>query len=64
MINNRPFAFIEEYVSVETIDHISDVELSGLQLCAPVEYITHKYLYMYIDKKHYISKLPNMYEKE
>lgn len=64
MINDRPFLFIDEYVNVDTIDHISEVELSGLQLCAPVEYIVHKHLYMCIDKKHYISMLPNMYEKE
>lgn len=63
-MDSRQIAFIEEYEIVETIDHIFEVEPSGMMLYAPVETITNKYMYMNIDNKQYITTIPNMYEKE
>lgn len=63
-IKGQKCAFIEEYEILETIDHIFEVEPSGIDLYAPVDLITDKYLYMYVEKRHYITIIPNVYEKE
>lgn len=67
-VGGRKYAFIDEYRIKKIIDHHSEVELTNVKLYAPIEYITDKYLYFYIKGifsiRHYITIMPNKYEKE
>lgn len=61
---NQKYVFLQEYEILENIDHIFEVETTGIQICSSVDQIIGKYLYMFINQKHYITAPPNMFEKE
>lgn len=61
---NKKYVFLDEYETIETIGHILDVEPTTVNVFAPVDTIDKKYIYMKLNKKEYITCMPNNFENE
>lgn len=61
---DNKYVVLEEYEEFEKIGHISEVEPSSLTIYAPVDCISKKFIYMEVNKKKYISCMPNDFENE
>lgn len=62
--NNIKYAFLQEFEIMECIGHVLNVEPSTINIYAPVDSIIEKYIYMYIQNKHYVCTPPNNIENE
>lgn len=61
---NQKYVFLEEYETMDSINHILEVEPTTINVYAPVESIVRKYIYMNVNNKYYISCMPNQFENE
>lgn len=61
---NKSYVMFEKYEVVESIGHILVVTTKNVFIYAPVDSIIKKYIYMTLNKKEYITCLPNNFENE
>lgn len=61
---NNDFVLYEQFLMLRSMDHISEVYSTGNDKVAAVDAIIEKFIYMEIGTQHFISLMPNAFEKD
>lgn len=60
---NNVYAFIECYKTIESIDHLVEIQSAGTYVVVKINEIANKLIYMAIGKREIITSIPNKFEK-